>query len=88
LNRSASRVPLQVEARIDAEGPPQPLAFVWGGERLLVTSVGRSWRESQEHHYLVMVAGDQVYELAYSFDEAAWRLVRRPDDFGPGSKPA
>jgi hypothetical protein len=74
---------LQVEARVDAEGPPQPLAFVWDGDHLRVTSIGRTWRDSGEHHYLVMVPGDLVFELAYSFAEGTWRLVRRPQDFGP-----
>lgn len=74
---------LQVEARVDAEGPPQPLAFTWRNERLRINSIGRTWREPEEHHYLVMVTGDQVYELAYSYRDGAWRMVRQPANFGP-----
>lgn len=77
---------LQVEARVDAEGPPQPLAFRWRGERLLIHSVGRTWQTDAEHHYLVMVPGDQVYELAYSPEHGIWRVVREPGDFGPPGK--
>lgn len=78
--------PLQVEARVDAEGPPQPLAFLWRGQRLLIHSIGRTWQEAEAHHYLVMVAGDRVYELAYSLERGFWRVVREPGDFGPPGK--
>ncbi len=78
--------PPQVEARVDAEGPPQPLAFRWRGERMMIHSVGRSWQQADEQHYLVMVAGDRVYELAYSLEHGSWRVVREPGDFGPTRK--
>ena len=30
-----------------------------------------------------MVQRDRVFELAYSGSTGRWRLVRRPEDFGP-----
>lgn len=83
---------LQVEARVDAEGPPQPMAFSWHGRRYRISSFGRAWRDAEEHHYLVMAwapkesgarESERVFELAYSLESGTWRLVREPGDFGP-----
>jgi len=83
MNDQPAEPPVQVEARVDSDGPPQPLAFRWRGRRLRIYSVGRAWQEAGEHHYLVMVPGDQVYQLAFGIGTGAWRMVREPDDFGP-----
>ncbi|MFQ5921417.1 MAG: hypothetical protein ACE5M4_01095 [Anaerolineales bacterium] len=72
---------LEVEHR--AESDPRPAAFTWQGTRWVVNSVGRTWESNGERHYLVMVQGDRVFELAYSDSPGSWRLVRRPEDFGP-----
>lgn len=87
MSESPTETGLQVEARVDAEGSPQPLAFVWRGRRMRISSIGRTWLDAGEHHYLVMVPGDRVYELAYSLELGSWRMVRHPGDFGPPGEP-
>ena len=74
---------LQVEQHIDADAEPRPLAFIWQETRFIINSVGRTWESDEERHYLVMVQGDRVFELACSNAAGSWRLVRRPEDFGP-----
>lgn len=77
---------LQVEQRLDSESKPRLLAFVWQEKRWVVNSVGRTWDSEGERHYLIMVQGDRVFELAHSHASGSWRLVRRPEDFGPPRK--
>ncbi|GMR11767.1 MAG: hypothetical protein BMS9Abin28_2609 [Anaerolineae bacterium] len=77
---------LQVEQRLDADSETRPLAFIWRGTRWIVNSVGRTWESDGERHYLVMVQGDRVFELAHSGTTGSWRMVRRPEDFGPNRK--
>ncbi len=74
---------LQVEQQVDADLESRPLAFIWHGTRWIVNSVGRTWESNGERHYLVLVQGDRVFELARSHTTGNWRLVRRPEDFGP-----
>lgn len=74
---------LQVEQRVELDSEPRPLAFVWKGTRWEINSVGRTWEANGERHYLVMVHGDRVFELASSDETGSWRLVRQPGDFGP-----
>jgi hypothetical protein len=83
---SSERLGLQVEQRVDPSSKPRPVAFIWQGTRFVVNSVGRTWDSNGERHYLVMVQGDRVFELAYSIAAGNWRLVRRPEDFGPSRK--
>jgi hypothetical protein len=83
---SSERLGLQVEQRVDTSSNPRPVAFIWQGTRFVVNSVGRTWDSNGERHYLVMVQGDRVFELAYSNATGNWRLVRRPEDFGPARK--
>lgn len=75
---------IQVEVRSDAKGRVRPGAFTWRGSRRVITSVGRTWRSGDQRHYLVMAARDRVYELAET--PQGWRLIRRPEDFGPSHK--
>ena len=74
---------IAVEVRLKADGTIRPLAFSWRGKRYRVTSIGRQWEQDGERHFLVMTAGEQVYELAYRQKEGDWRLRRRPQDFRP-----
>ena len=74
---------LQVEQQIEVDAEPRPIAFIWRDTRWTINSVGRTWESDGERHYLVMVQGDRVFELAYSDAAESWRLVRRPEDFGP-----
>ncbi len=83
---SAESLGLQVEQHVEPGSTPRPVAFIWKGTRWVVNSVGRSWDADGEHHYLLMVQGDRVFELAYSDGAGSWRLVRRPEDFTPSRK--
>jgi hypothetical protein len=84
---SDERSELQVEQRVEPGSMPRPIAFNWQGTRWVVNSVGRTWESDEEHHYLLMVQGDRVFELAYADEAGSWRLVREPGDFGPGRGP-
>lgn len=61
-------------------------AFTWMGTRWAINSMGRRWASGGEQHYLVMVQGDRVFELARSEETQQWWIVRRPEDFGPKRK--
>jgi hypothetical protein len=73
--------PVSVEIRIETDGRIRLLAFDWDGQRLTVDSQGRDWEKDGEHHFLVMVQGDHIYELAFLQEESLWRLKRQPEDF-------
>ena len=81
--RSGEEV-IQVEVQVDVKGRARPAAFTWRGGRQVITSIGRTWRSGDQRHYLVMAARDRVYELAETPE--GWRLIRRPEDFGPSHK--
>ena len=83
---SDEKLGLKVEQRLGPGSAPSPHAFTWQGTRWIVSSVGRTWDADGEHHYLLMVQGDRVFELAYADQAGSWRLVRRPEDFGPSRK--
>jgi hypothetical protein len=74
--------PISVEARFRLDGTIQPLAFLWQEKRYPVAALGRQWEQDQEKHFLVMTPNNKVYEISYSPGEGAWRLRRRPEDFG------
>ncbi|OGO18498.1 MAG: hypothetical protein A2Z14_19865 [Chloroflexi bacterium RBG_16_48_8] len=73
--------PIPVEARFEPNGTLIPLAFEWQGQRFTIESHGRQWEENGTHHFLVMVAGDRVFELVYLHEENQWELRRSPHDF-------
>lgn len=72
--------PTSVEARFDEDGRLTPLAFQWQGLRLTVGSWGRTWVTGdglqQRQHFLVMTAGEAMFELAYAPNTRRW-WVRR-----------
>jgi nicotinamide-nucleotide amidase len=72
---------IPVEARLDPDGSLRPIAFEWRGQRYQIESLGRQWQEVDSHHFLVMTAGDRVFELAYLSGENQWQLRRSPEDF-------
>jgi hypothetical protein len=74
--------PLAVEARFMEDGSIRPTAFIWRDKRHVVRAWGRSWLEEDERRFLVMIAGERVYELAFLPAEAAWRMKRTPREFG------
>lgn len=74
--------PVLVEARVGRDGRLRPRAFTWSGQAFSVASIGRQWADAGETHVLVMAEGAGTFELAYSPESSAWRLVRTPTDFG------
>ena len=74
--------PISVEARFNQDGSLLPIAFEWKGQRYSILSYGRQWEQEAERHFLVMVQGEKVYELAYLIEEVSWRLIRSPRGFG------
>jgi hypothetical protein len=74
---------IPVEARFEADGSLCPIAFEWQGQRFAIQSHGRQWEEHGAHHFLVMVSGNQVFELVYLQEENQWQLERIPKDFNP-----
>ena len=74
----------EIRVELQGEPAPRPTAFIWQGTRWVINSIGRTWEADDEQHYLVMVQGDRVFELAFSEVSGTWRIVRRPEDFRPG----
>ena len=71
--------PTEVEARFGADGAVTLLSFTWQGRTLRVTSLGRQWMEREVRHFLVMVAGDRIFELGYSPPTGQWHVIRAPE---------
>jgi hypothetical protein len=69
--------PVQVEAVRDAKGRLTPKSFVFGGETYAVHQIGRSWDDGEWQHTLVMSRDGQTWDLAFSVDQGAWRLMAR-----------
>ncbi len=67
--------PVLVEARIDADGVPQPLAFVWQGRRYEIAHWGRAWVDGGVRCFLVMTPANEIFELHFSPD-GRWVLAR------------
>ena len=72
---------IAVEARFEANGTLRPIAFEWKGQRFFIESHGRRWEENGSQHFLVMVQGKQVFEIAFLQGEDQWQLLRSPQDF-------
>ena len=72
---------IPVEAQFEPDGTLIPLAFKWQGQQYTVVSYGRQWEENGRRHYLVMVSGDQVFELIYLQKDNQWQVARSPYDF-------
>jgi hypothetical protein len=70
--------PISVEARIGADGTPQPVAFAWGGRRYEVADQGRAWIEDGVRCFLVMTPAQEVFELRLLADDR-WMLARAPE---------
>jgi len=72
--------PINVEVQLRPDGTPRPLAFVWRGRRLQITSWGRQSAEAQDGRssqcHLVQTADLETWELCQDTDTAQWTLVR------------
>jgi hypothetical protein len=69
--------PVQVTARFDPDGKATPLSFTWLGQTYPVNAIGRRWSDEEGQHILVMVPGEQVFELIFAPADARWYL-RQP----------
>ncbi len=69
--------PVQVEAVRDTERRLTPKSFVFGGETYAVHQIGRRWEDDGWQHTLVMSQDGQTWDLAFSLDLGAWRLMAR-----------
>lgn len=70
--------PTDVEARFGMDEAVTLLSFTWQGRRLRVKSMGRQWVEGELRHFLVMVVGDQIFELTHHPALGQWRIVHAP----------
>ncbi len=74
---------IEVTARFDLDGKITPLRFVWRGQSYQVSATGRQWQQAGEWHVLVMVPGEQVYELVFDPGQRCWYMARSPTERWP-----
>ncbi|MBP1692182.1 MAG: hypothetical protein H6Q37_65 [Chloroflexi bacterium] len=67
-------VPIRVTARFNPDGEIIPENFNWQGIDYPITSVGRHWQDVRGFHILVMVPGDQIFELVFVAAELVWYM--------------
>lgn len=72
-------LPAVVEVRFDQDGGVRVESFTWRQRQLLVVAAGRSWLDDTGRHLLVMVTGDQAFELLLRRSDLCWRVVGTPD---------
>ena len=68
---------IEVTARFTADGGVVPTGFSINGRPQRLASSGRTWRDPQGLHFLVMNLEGQVFELIYQPLNARWRLSRK-----------
>ncbi|MBC8446785.1 MAG: hypothetical protein H8D78_03455 [Chloroflexi bacterium] len=73
--------PIMVQARFDAQGRTQPVAFVWRNRTRYVTDVGREWvdetnGDAPRRCFLVRAANGDTFELRLELKTLRWRLHR------------
>ena len=72
--------PISIEVQVRQDGTPRPLAFLWRGRRIEITSWGRQSSEAHDGHartcHLVQTADLETWELCQDTDTAQWTLVR------------
>ena len=69
--------PIEVTARFDKDGHLTPLSFTRQGRTYPLDSGGRRWQDDAGQHFLVMVPGEQVFELLFDPATLRWSLQRR-----------
>jgi hypothetical protein len=65
---------IDVTAHFSPTGEVTPLRFTWNGADYLVVDTGRSWQDEEGRHVLVMVPGNQVFELVLALPDFRWML--------------
>lgn len=77
MEKKADRA--EVEATLSFDGSIRPLAFMWQGRSMKVISSGRQWEKEGRRHFLVMTAGDRVWELRFVPATMAWSIHAKSD---------
>jgi hypothetical protein len=72
MNPTKGMDEIEVIARFDRNGGITPLEITWRGRKYKVASSGRRWEDDDGQHFMVMVAGEQVFELLFIPDEMCW----------------
>lgn len=67
---------VEVEARYDPDGRPTPLALVLKSRRHPIVDHGRQWTDSDGRHFLVTVAGGQIFQLNHNPSTGTWTAER------------
>lgn len=72
--------PTSVVASFELDGAVRPRRFIWDQGWLDVSDVGRQWTDNEGRHVLVMVGGQQTFELLLRRASLTWWIVRGPDE--------
>ena len=72
--------PINVLARVMADGNVRPTSFLWRDRTRYVNNIGRQWEERQDgktiRHYLVQTVDANTYELCLDPATNAWSIQR------------
>lgn len=72
--------PTAVDAGFEVDGAVRPRRFTWDRRWRKVSDVGRQWMDKDGLHVLVMVDGQQTFELMLRRASLTWWIIRAPDD--------
>jgi hypothetical protein len=65
---------IDVTVRFESSGRIEPLSFASEGHLYPIESTGRSWKDEQGFHILVMVPVSRVCELVFTPSDLGWYL--------------
>ena len=72
--------PINVLARVMANGTMRPTSFLWRDRTRYVNNIGRQWEERQAgksiRHYLIQTVDENTYELCLDPATNAWSIQR------------
>jgi hypothetical protein len=71
-------VRVEVTARTNSLGNVLPICFTWKDREHQILGIGRRWQDEDGEHFLIMIPGDRVVELIYSFDQT-WSIKSFPE---------
>lgn len=60
------------------KGIVRPCTFIWAGDRLRITDIGRCWQDEDGTHRLVRVQDGRTFELWEAQGQWQARLVASP----------
>jgi hypothetical protein len=65
---------VEVIARFTEQGTINPLRLVQNGNKIPITSFGRSWQDEKGYHILVMLSSETVKELLFEPSTMKWYI--------------